>query len=445
MDKCFYFAHHYGLVYGTVLRSHLIMSLLLPKPSHKLPLAATRGWLCLICLGLCMGTADIIPGISGGTIAFIMGFYEDFLSSLKTFNRLAFKTLLKGHFREFFKLIAWKFLSGLLIGIIVAMLCLAHLVSYLLNHETYRSLLYATFFGLIIAATLLCMSQIKRWTLLSIFLFTSAASLAFCLTQSSSMASSPTADNLYDIKIDNIVSDKPLRNYDFSTHTLKAVPASMLSAMLAKGAIPPTTLAYNYKLATWGPLEAFLFNSKSKSLDPWIIFCGALAVCAMLLPGISGSYLLSILGMYTRAVGALADFSSSLKNGHFDYPSFLILANLLLGIFLGALFFSRFISWILDKHHDLAIASLTGSMIGAIKAVWPFWSYRYALLPLHLEKGAQLETLEPILPSWIAYETWLAVGLAACGALLVFSLHIAAKRLQEKACLGKLSYKACTE
>ncbi|WP_052354565.1 DUF368 domain-containing protein [Neochlamydia sp. S13] len=408
------------------------MSILLLKPSHKLPLAAARGWLCLICLGLCMGTADIIPGISGGTIAFIMGFYEDFLYSLKTLNRSAFKTLLKGHFRKFFNLIAWKFLLGLLIGIILAMLCLAHLVSYLLNHETYRSLLYATFFGLIIAATLLCMGQVKHWTLLSIFLFASSASLAFFLTQSSSMISSSNADDLYDIKIDNIVSDKPLRNYDFSTHTLKAVPASMLSAMLAKEAIPPTTLAYSYKLANWGPVEFFLPNSKSKSLDPWIIFCGALAVCAMILPGISGSYLLSILGMYTIAVGALADFSSSLKNGHFDHPSFLILANLLLGIFLGALFFSRFISWILDKHHDLAIASLTGFMIGAIKAVWPFWSYQYALLPLHLEKGAQLETLEPILPSWTSYETWLALGLTVCGALLVFGLHIAAKSLQKR-------------
>lgn len=304
-------------------------------------------WLRLFFCGVCMGIADIIPGISGGTIAFIMGFYEELIFSIKSLNRTAFKKLIQGHLCEFFRLISWKFLIGLTAGIVIAMVCLAHVVSHILDHEQYRLLLYATFFGLIIAASILCGLQLKHWSLQTVLVFITTATIAFFLTGSTLFKI--TAYNLHDLN--------------------------------------------------------------NKTFDLWIIFCGAVAISAMLLPGISGSYLLTILGMYATAVHALADFSASLAQGQFDNTAFKILLNLLIGILLGALLFSRFISWILDKYHDLAIAGLTGFMIGALRSVWPFW--------------------DPVLPSITSVEPWIALILACCGAASVFILHFISNHNQE--------------
>ena len=313
-------------------------------------------WTRLILLGLCMGVADIIPGISGGTIAFILGFYEDLLNSIKSLNKNSLKILFKGHVREFFRLVAWKFILGLVAGIVIAMATFSHAIRYILGHEDYRAMLYATFFGLIVAAAILCSQQLKRWKISYFLVFLLTTLMAFCLTGSTFKIENST--NLYSIQY----------------------------------------------------------------FDPWIIFCGAIAICAMILPGISGSYLLTILGMYTVVVGALADFTFSLAHGSFDATAFFILANMLLGIMLGALFFTRFVSWILNKYHDLSIAALTGFMVGALHSVWPFWTYEV------LDKGPQLQPLEAFLPSLADPFTWLAIGLAIVGAMTVFLLHFVAKK-----------------
>lgn len=327
-------------------------------------ISSLRDWLRLICCGLCMGTADIIPGISGGTIAFIMGFYQDLINSIKSLNGLAFQQLFQGKFRLFFNTISWKFLIGLVTGIVIAMVSLAHLVLSILNHELYRIYLYATFFGLIIASSVLCGWQLQRWSLKPFLAFLIAAIVAFFLT-GSTISPLPSHD-LFDVKL----------------------------------------------------------------FDTWIILCGALAFSAMILPGISGSYLLTILGVYAPAVAALADFTAGLARGQFDLDSFILLANILIGILLGAIFFTRCISWVLNKYHDIAIAGLTGFMVGALRSVWPFWNYQYTPLPLNLEKGPQLEILDPILPSLMIPETWIAISLALCGAALIFGMHFAAREQQ---------------
>ena len=146
-------------------------------------------------------------------------------------------------------------------------------------------------------------------------------------------------------------------------------------------------------------------------------------MCAMILPGISGSYLLTILGMYTPVVGALADFAKSLMQGQFDMNAFAILANMLMGIVLGALLFTRFLSWTLNKYHDLAISALSGFMLGSLRSVWPFWNVHYVVI----EKGPQLVATNPILPSFSSLDTWIAIALALCGFASVFVLHIVAK------------------
>lgn len=393
--------------------------------SDKPQINSAKDWLRLICCGLCMGTADIIPGISGGTIAFIMGFYEDLLNSIKSFNGLAIRKLFSGHFRVFFSMISWKFLVGLVAGIVIAMASLAHFVTYVLNHEQYRVLLYASFFGLIIAASILCGLQIARWKAGHLFAFLAAALMAFFLT--GAIPSPASTEDSFDVKLENHAFDKSLRNYNPATQMLQKVPGSVVSAMLAKGAIKPSTQVYSYRDKILGPAENFIQSASAKMFDGWIILCGAIAICAMILPGISGSYLLTVLGMYAVVVGALADFVKGLAHGHFDAAPFMILVNMLIGILLGALLFTRCVSWVLKRYHDLAIAALTGFMVGALRSVWPFWNYQYALLPLNLEKGPQLEITDPLMPSLVNGETWMAITLAICGAGAVFALHVIAQ------------------
>lgn len=332
-------------------------------PSSQL---TQKSWLQLIFFGICMGTADIIPGISGGTIAFIMGFYEELLNSIKSINLKSFNQLLRGHYRQFFHMISWKFLLGLTTGIVLAMICLAHTVIYILNHEHYRVLLYATFFGLIIGSSILCGWQLKGWSVSHISIFLMTAIVAFLLTGTAFLQTSPS--------------------------------------------------------------NSFIQTDASQIFNGWIIFCGAIAISAMLLPGISGSYLLTILGMYPIVLGALADFVLGLTHGKFDMSSFMILTNLLIGIVAGALLFTRCISWLLNRYHDLAIAALTGFMVGALRSVWPFWTYEYKLSPLTPEKGPQLGIVDAILPNFVEPYTWVAIALALLGASAVFILNSIAQK-----------------
>ncbi|MFI5343105.1 MAG: undecaprenyl phosphate translocase family protein, partial [Chlamydiales bacterium] len=162
-------------------------------------------------------------------------------------------------------------------------------------------------------------------------------------------------------------------------------------------------------------------------LSGWLIFCGMVAVCALLLPGISGSYLLTLLGVYPMVIGALADWVSHLKQGIFDFDSFEILLNLGLGILIGAALFARLLSWLLKAYPNLSLAILSGFMIGALPSVWPFWSYTSILLPMKLEKGPQLLALDPIWPSWSSSQAYLALLWMAAGCLLVIGLELLAR------------------
>lgn len=392
------------------------------KPKIKNPM----DWLRLILSGICMGVADIIPGISGGTIAFIMGFYEDLLNSIKSFNVKNFKLLLQGQPKLFFQNVAWEFLLGLVSGIVIAMILLAHLVGYILGHEEYRTLLYATFFGLIVAASVLCGLHLKKWNFTSVLTFILGATIAFLLTGSS--FNHHDNSDLFNVQFDKQVATKDTKNYSFGTNTLIDVSKENVSAMLAKGIIKPETRLYSQHAKSYGDANSFVKPVAAKKFDGWIVLCGAIAICAMILPGISGSYLLTVLGMYAPVIGALADFTSGLSHGHFESNSFFILANMLLGITLGALLFARLVSCILNKYHDIAIALLTGFMVGALRSVWPFWSYQYFLLPLKLEKGPQLEPVSSFIPSLADPSTWLAIALALLGACLVFTLQYVAKK-----------------
>lgn len=254
--------------------------------------------------GLCMGAADLVPGISGGTIAFIMGFYYPLLESLKTINSQTGQLLLKGQLKPFFQQIAWKFLLPLGAGIASSFVLLSGFIHFILSHEIYRTYLYAFFTGLVVASTLFCFRQIREWRFSYVAMLLVGAVIAFLFT--------------------------------------------------------------GPQVATVGMYTSIAF------VDPWLILCGAMAISAMLLPGISGSYLLTLLGIYPAAIGALAHFISSLKAGHFDVVAFSLLLSLFIGIVGGLFSFARVVSWLLRGYPNATLSLLTGFMIGGIRSVWPF-------------------------------------------------------------------------
>lgn len=400
---------------------------------NKIRLGSSKEWLRIFFSGICMGAADIVPGISGGTIAFIMGFYHDLLLSIKSFDGSAFLLLFKGQFKRFSERVSWEFLSALIGGIAFAMILLAGFFDHILGHEFYRVFLYAGFLGLILASVVLCAKQLSSWKLRHFLALAIGGGAAFFLTGTE--LNSLSKEPLFDVSLvghPNAGKDsgkKLLRNYDRQKQMLLNVPTSTLAAMLAKNAISSDTLVYSHESAKFGLVQDFEIPMPSRGINWWIVCCGAIAISAMLLPGISGSYLLTILGMYSIVIGALADFVQAVKSFSFDMDAFLILTSMLLGIMVGALLFSRVVVWLLRRYHDLTIALLTGFMIGALQSVWPFWSYAYQLLPLKLEKGAQLVVLEPLLPSLASPLFWVALLICLLGFSAVFIVEfLAAKK-----------------
>ncbi len=382
-----------------------------------------KGFYLFFC-GLCMGTADLVPGISGGTIAFIMGFYQPLLESLKTINLTTLKLLVTFQWRRFFQQVAWKFLLTLVGGIACAILGFSSFLHMILSNEVYRVYLYAGFLGLILASFTFCLRQISQWSwkvgaglligILSAYFLTDAT-LA------------PQTEGGYAVRINSSYSGSDLSNYSVKEKLLKEVSESTLGVLLAKKVIQPNTPVYNEKGEVVGIASHFATLHRMSFFDVWLVACGAIAVCALLLPGVSGSYLLTLLGVYPIVIAALADFVAGLGQFAIDLEALSVLFSLLVGIVLGAIGFARFVSALLRHYPDLSLAVLSGFMIGALRSVWPFWSYTHALVPLKLDKGPQLILLHPIWPSLDSSLFWLACLCCAIGYGIVFFVEYMAK------------------
>jgi putative membrane protein len=395
--------------------------------SFSKPLFQSRwDWIMLCMCGLCMGAADLVPGISGGTIAFILGFYHDLLSSIKTFDRKAFGLLLRFQIKEFGQTVAWEFLLTLGSGVLLAFILFSTGISYVLNHETYRVLLYSSFLGLICASAFFFVRQIQRWTFIScIALFIGVAGAYFLTGNSTNFLSSKEGLDIFfpSNQLKYMDFSKPIRNYDLVEQRLLDVPLTTVSAMLAKKLITTDTPVYNPRNRSYGVLSDY-FHTSVQSIFQWhLILCGAVAICAMLLPGISGSYVLVILGVYTVVIGALSDFIAEGKQGIWDQNAFMILMNLMVGIALGALSFARIASWFLKRYPDFSIALLTGFMMGALRFIWPFWSYEYFIDPLKPSKGLTFILREPLLPDVFSPLFFVAVFFAAFAFIFIFLLE----------------------
>jgi putative membrane protein len=240
--------------------------------------------LLLYSKGLAMGAADVVPGVSGGTIAFITGIYEELIHSIKVISQSAQKDLVKGRIGDFFKSINWVFLIPLLAGVGTSIILLSKLVLYLL--EFHPIPVWSFFFGLIIASTIVVYRKIK-------------------------------------------------------THNLWVILSALIGVVIA------------YWITIVSPTET--------RNDLWFIFiCGAVAICAMILPGISGSFILLLMGKYEYILSSLQE----LKFG--------IILTFMAGCVIGLSAFARFLDWLLARYHDLTVALLAGFMVGSLNKVWPW-------------------------------------------------------------------------
>ena len=234
--------------------------------------------------GMAMGAADVVPGVSGGTIAFIAGIYDELILSIKSINMHSLKLLFTGKMAAFWEAVNGKFLFALLLGIVISVFSLAKLITYLLQNEPV--LVWSFFFGLVLASTWFVTKDIKGWSWKTVAGFVGGAVIAYYVTV--------------------------------------ATPAETSTNLM------------------------------------FIFLCGAIAICAMILPGISGSFILVLLGKYFYVMEAVKTLD------------LVVLAVFAFGAALGITSFSRVLSYALKNFRNITLSVLSGFMLGSLNKVWPW-------------------------------------------------------------------------
>lgn len=234
--------------------------------------------------GFAMGAADVVPGVSGGTMAFILGIYDELLDAIHSVDMNFIRRIFTLKWREAFDNFPWQFLLALALGIGTAILTLASALHWALENKPVY--IWAFFFGLIVASIITVRKRVGTWSAVNIL----------------------------------------------------AALAATVGAYILVGLTPSET--------PHTPLLLFL--------------SGAFAICAMILPGISGAFILVLLGKYAYVLAAVKNFD------------FVTIALVGAGAVIGLLAFVRLLRWMLNKNHDLVVSILTGFMIGSLRKVWPW-------------------------------------------------------------------------
>ena len=284
-----------------------------------------------------MGAADVVPGVSGGTIAFISGIYEELIESINKINFGALKVWKNEGLKKFWEHINGTFFVFLFAGIFISILSLSKVVLYLLENEPV--LLWSFFFGLIIASVWLIGKSIKKWNFGVIAFLILGTGIAF---------------------------------YISTIQTVANVEAE------------------------W-----------------YIVLSGALAICAMILPGVSGSFILVLLGSYHTVLSAIKD------------RDLMIIGLFAIGCIVGLLSFARLLKYLFSKFKEVTIALLTGFMIGSLYKVWP-WKIKVGDAPLVVHSdGKEDWMMENVMPGHFEGDSQLmmAIGCAVLGLLVVIVLE----------------------
>lgn len=231
-----------------------------------------------------MGAADVVPGVSGGTIAFISGIYEELITSINNIDLSLIKVLRRKGFKTFWKTLNGNFLLSLFLGIFISVFSLAKLISWLMVNQPI--LLWSFFFGLVFASVIFVAKEIKRWNLGTIIAFIFGALVAYYITT-----------------------------------------------------LPP---------------------AENTASTPFLFLSGALAVCAMILPGISGAFILVLLGSYKTILDAVHE------------RDLYTIATVAFGAVFGLLSFARLLKWMFANYKNSTLALLTGFILGSLNKIWPW-------------------------------------------------------------------------
>jgi putative membrane protein len=295
-------------------------------------------YLILAIKGFCMGAANVIPGVSGGTMALILGIYEELIDAIRSLNLKFLRLIALLKIRDALSSVSWPFLLPVGLGILLATLSLAKGLSWLLDN--YTVIVWSFFFGLILSSIFTVGRVVKKWR----------------------------------------------------TPTFVATGLGTVAAYFLFSLVPVATPD-----------------------APWFIFVsGFLAICAMILPGVSGAYILVLLGKYHYILEAV---------NNKEFGTLLILTA---GALVGLLSFVRVIGWVLKRYHDLTMAILIGLMLGSLRRIWPWKETLTTLLDSH---GKEIPPVQiNILPPSFNSEVGLALLLMFVGFLVVFSLDFWARK-----------------
>ncbi|MBA3315910.1 MAG: DUF368 domain-containing protein [Planctomycetaceae bacterium] len=301
--------------------------------------------------GLLMGSADIVPGVSGGTVALIVGIYNRLVTAISRFDLITLDLARRRKFGEAAARIDLRFLMALGAGIATAILLLSSVITMLLVEH--RQHTYAAFFGMILGSSLLVARLVPRWN--------------------------------------------PLR----------------IAALVA------------------GAVGAFVFVGLPQLQNPpqfspaYLFVCGFFAICAMILPGVSGSFLLLILGAYTQVLELLHRLKGMLKGEMLSTNDVVCLAAFCIGMASGLIGFSKILRWLLARHESVTLAILTGFMLGSLRRLWP---YQFDLTP---DAALDRKSFRALWPDFADGSTWASLLILVGGFALIMSLEaIAAKKMK---------------
>ncbi|MDF7797895.1 DUF368 domain-containing protein [Pontiellaceae bacterium B1224] len=289
------------------------------------------GYILNILKGALMGAANVIPGVSGGTMALLTGIFEKLINTIKSFDFTAIKLACSFKFKELFEHIDFKFLSAIGIGVIGSILTVARILEYLFEHHALY--VWAFFFGLILASVYFVGKKIKQRSIPVFLLFAVGTAIAVAI--------------------------------------------------------------------------AFMEPAARNESIPYLILCGAVAMCSMILPGLSGSFVLLLMGNYELVmIEAVNTFN--LK----------IIIPMGVGAAGGLVVFSRLLSWVFKKFHDQTIALLTGFIFGSLAILWPWKDAIIQTFPKGDELKEKVVGYDYALPE-LNTETGIAIAIMLAGIIII--------------------------
>jgi putative membrane protein len=297
-----------------------------------------RNFIILVIKGFLMGAANVIPGVSGGTMALILGIYEELINAIRSINLKFLRLITILNIKEALSSVPWPFLLPVGLGVLLATFSLAEVLSWLLDR--YPVIVWSFFFGLILSSVITVSRVIKQWRI----------------------------------------------------PTIVAIAVGTITAYGLFGVIPVST-----------------------PNAPWFIFVsGFIAICAMILPGVSGAYILVLLGKYHYILEAL---------NNKDFFTLFIIGT---GALVGLISFAQILGWLLKRYHDLTMAILIGLMCGSLRKIWPWKETVTTFIDSH---GKEIPSLQSnIIPSSFTSEVVCALFFMLIGILVIWGLDLWARK-----------------